>query len=153
MSNSFPFVPDHRLYNPKYREELLSKLEALISVLEMAHQKVVRNIEMPGADLTRLARVRNNLEGTLEVCRRARRLLVEGDFSKNEQSQGLQKSLLPLAPQRSTDGDQDTMDYREYTEITNFDEYKRLRKLGPIQWDEVVDVDINSLCNRLTGQD
>lgn len=54
---------------------MLVKIEALISVLQVARTKVVRNLDTPGADAARLARVKLQVENTLKVCRKAQTAL------------------------------------------------------------------------------
>jgi hypothetical protein len=51
---------------------MLAKVEALISVLELARGKVLSNLAERGVDTDRLHRVRVQVEATLQVCRRAR---------------------------------------------------------------------------------
>lgn len=70
-----PFSDDARLANPAYRADLLAKLTALISVLEVARAKVVVRLSGPEGgdegDAQRLRRMRSQVENTLHVCRRA----------------------------------------------------------------------------------
>lgn len=54
---------------------MLTKVEALISVLEVARQKVVTNIDAGSHDADRMLRVKRQVENTLKVCRRARTAL------------------------------------------------------------------------------
>lgn len=74
-----PFHPDshQQLTDPSYRAAMLVKIEALISVLQVARTKVVRNLETPnpGHDAARLARVKMQVENTLKVCRKAQTAL------------------------------------------------------------------------------
>lgn len=60
------------------RLEMLAKVEALISVLELARGKVLSNLTQRGVDVDRLLRVREQVESTLQVCRRARVALRGG---------------------------------------------------------------------------
>lgn len=69
-----PFSESY-LNSPEYRERLMRKLNTLIAVLEVATAKVRRSMEGPGADLTKLQRIRKNLQDTLDVCHRARTAL------------------------------------------------------------------------------
>jgi len=72
-----PPSPDssQQLSDPSYRAEMLTKIEALISVLQVARTKVIRNMETPGTNSARLARVRLQVENTLQVCQKARTAL------------------------------------------------------------------------------
>ncbi len=154
MRDSFPFVPSERLRDPRYRKELLDKVEALISVLQVAHQKVLRNLAAPGSDVERLQRICSNLEGTLEVCRRARRTLLQnspppasdeapcGPHIQLQPGEGLRPAARPAEPGR--------MSWREYLELASVEEYRRLQDRGPITRDEVENVDLDELCRRLS---
>lgn len=71
---SQPFSESY-LQSPEYRERLLRKLNTLVAVLEVATAKVRRSMEGSGADLDKLARIRRNLQETLDVCLRARSAL------------------------------------------------------------------------------
>lgn len=75
MNDNSPFNSEQQLSDPVYRAEMLTKIEALLSVLEVAHRKVVSNIDAGSPDLDRLERVREKVENTLKVCRRARTAL------------------------------------------------------------------------------
>src|SRR5262245_18620211 len=54
------------------RDQLLKKLNCLITVLEAAISKVRRNQEDGSNDPDRLERIRINLENTLTICQRAK---------------------------------------------------------------------------------
>lgn len=60
------------------RAEMLAKIEALISVLELARSKVLQNLVQKGVDVDRMLRVREQVDATLQVCRRARVALRGG---------------------------------------------------------------------------
>ena len=75
MMNPNPPKSDQKLTDPNYRAEMLTKIEALISVLQVARAKVVRNLATPGNDSARLARVKLQVENTLSVCRKAQTVL------------------------------------------------------------------------------
>ncbi len=64
---------------------MLVKIEALISVLQVARTKVVRNLDMPGADCARLARVKLQVDNTLKVCRKARTVLRGANAISSEE--------------------------------------------------------------------
>lgn len=64
---------------------MLVKIEALISVLQVARTKVVRNLDTPGADAARLARVKLQVENTLKVCRKAQTALRGSEAISNEE--------------------------------------------------------------------
>lgn len=85
-----PFHPDshQQLTDPSYRAAMLVKIEALISVLQVARTKVVRNLETPGHDAARLARVQLQVENTLKVCRKAQTALRGSEAISNEEILG-----------------------------------------------------------------
>lgn len=60
------------------RAAMLSKVEALITVLELARGKVLTGLAARGADAERLFHVRRQVEATLQVCRKARSALRGG---------------------------------------------------------------------------
>lgn len=57
------------------RAEMLAKVEALITVLELARGKVLAGLAQKGVDAERLFQVRRQVEATLQVCRKARTAL------------------------------------------------------------------------------
>ena len=54
---------------------MLTKVEALISVLQVARHKIVSNIDTGDTDVDRMLRVKRQVDNTLKVCRRARTAL------------------------------------------------------------------------------
>lgn len=60
------------------RAAMLAKIEALITVLELARGKVLAGLAARGADAQRLFQVRRQVEATLQVCRKARTVLRGG---------------------------------------------------------------------------
>lgn len=94
MKDPLPPFSDARLADPRYRADLLSKLTALISVLEVARAKVVVRLSAgtPAAhaeeDLARLRRMRRQVENTLQICRRAQLELRSGDAITAEEVLG-----------------------------------------------------------------
>lgn len=91
MTDPLPPYSDARLADPVYRADLLAKLEALISVLEVARAKVIVNLgteDRTESELNRLRRVRVQVENTLKVCRTARQALRGGDAITAEEVLG-----------------------------------------------------------------
>ena len=140
MQDPIPSVPAHRLTDPAYRRELLNKVESLLSVLEIARTKVQHRIERKGGDSERLRKVLHNLDGTVDVCRRARSILINADDG----------SQLPVPFRQRFDK---PMNYRQYLEVASFAEYCRFRELGPISRQEIFDTDLEALCEALVGED
>ncbi|MCB9882620.1 MAG: hypothetical protein H6834_12590 [Planctomycetes bacterium] len=142
------------------RERLLRKLNCLIAVLQVAVGKVRRNLESPDADSDRLLRIRGNLENTLNICRKAKASLER----RHELPDGLPLDLEKLDPRdverqarqlpvrRPATPPPNKMNYRSYIEFSSIDEYRRFRKLPPIDREQVEDIDIEELCRRLQQQ-
>lgn len=136
MSDPIPPMDQRRLADPAYRAELLGKVEALISVLELARRKVHRNMQVPGSDTDRLRKILLNLGNTLRICRRAQLTLIRA-------------SLLDEGPPTEEAAGKAGMSRREYLELGSLREYHRLRRLGPISADELDAVDLEDLCRQL----
>jgi hypothetical protein len=75
MTNDSHYDSEQKLSDPSYRAEMLTKVEALISVLEVARLKILKNIDAGANDADRMLRVKKQVENTLKVCRRARTAL------------------------------------------------------------------------------
>jgi hypothetical protein len=149
-----PFSEAH-LDCPEYRERLMRKLNCLIAVLEVATAKVKKSLAGTDADVERLARIRNNLESTLEVCLRARAALerrqalprelahnlglVIGD-SHELQKRPLQRQpplrVSPLAPGARV-------------EMLSGAEHEKFESLGRIDKRALAAVDLDELARRL----
>ena len=120
----------------EYRTRLLTKLNCLIAVLEVAIAKVDRSLEAPGANEERLQRVRGNLENTLSICHRAKRTLERAVDGGSR-----------AVPSASLDSSH--MSYRDYVELSSIDEYRKFRTLPPISGEELGGVDIDALARKL----
>ncbi len=128
------------LGSAEYRARLLTKLNCLIAVLEVAIAKIARSIDLPGANEERLVRIRSNLENTLQICMRAkqtleRRLLADGSARTRA-----------TRTREAKDG----MSYRDYVELSSIDEYQKFKTLPPIQSDELQTLDLDELARRLS---
>ncbi len=130
-------MPVHRLTDPAYRRELLGKVEALISVLELARGKVETRLRGKVEDLVHLRGVLVRLEGTLDVCHRAR-LMLRGASDDIK--------ALPPAFRQVLDS---RMTYRDYLELQSFSEFCHFRELGPVTTREIFDTDLDRLCELL----
>ncbi len=136
MYDPLPSVPAHQLADPAFRRKLLNKVEALISVLEVARSRVEDNLEGNGTEAARLRKVMVNLEHTLSVCHRARRILLQaGDTNAIVPHAGNQMQL--------------KMTFRDYVEVMSFAEYCRFRTLGPVTPSEIRQTDLEVLCDLL----
>ncbi|MEO0480029.1 MAG: hypothetical protein AAF196_11145 [Planctomycetota bacterium] len=132
--------PDDRSSNlgsTEYRSRLLTKINALIGVLEVAISKVDRSRHDPNADDARLERIRTNLENTLAICNRARRSLLQVVNGEEKE-------------RSNADADQARMSYRDYVELASIDEYRRFKELPPIASDDLQSADIDELAKKLS---
>ncbi|MGE0142536.1 MAG: hypothetical protein AB7I19_04675 [Planctomycetota bacterium] len=121
----------------EYRTKLLTKLNCLIAVLDVALAKVGRSMEEPGANSERLTRIRTNLENTLAICHRARRTL--------------QRAMEGGAVENSAEAARRRMSYRDYVELTSIEEYRKFKTLPPISAEELTTTDLDDLLRRLSG--
>ncbi|MFO1054116.1 MAG: hypothetical protein U1F36_18010 [Planctomycetota bacterium] len=119
----------------EYRTKLLTKLNCLIAVLEVAVAKVGRSLEEPGANGERLNRIRTNLENTLAICHRARRTLQRAMDGRSESTETAHRRR---------------MSYRDYVELSSIEEYRKFKSLPPITSKEISQTDIDALLRQLT---
>lgn len=127
------------LGSAEYRARLLTKLNCLIAVLEVAIAKIARSIDLPGANEERLVRIRSNLENTLQICMRAkqtleRRLIADGSGRGRGR------------PGREL---KDGMSYRDYVELSSIHEYQKFKSLPPIRANDLQELDLDELARRL----
>lgn len=137
-TNSSDHRGDKSLSSADYRARLLTKLNCLIAVLEVAISKISRSMDLPGANEERLLKIRSNLENTLSICNRAKHTLETGATN----------SELP-APARVERQGRDNMTYRDYVELSSIDEYQKFKSLPPIKADEIQGTDIDHLIDQL----
>lgn len=125
-----------QLESVEYRTRLLTKLNCLIAVIEVAIAKVSRSQENPGAQEERLGRIRSNLENTLGICQRAKATLQKADVRARA-----------VPPRESLDSGR--MSYRDYVELSSIDEYQKFKSLPPIRAEEIASVDLDEILRRL----
>ena len=130
--NEQPNQPD-MLSSREYRARLMTKLNCLIAVLEVAIAKISKSMGLPGANEERLLKIRSNLENTLAICHRAK--------------QTLEKTTSSSKVRRATEDGK--MSARDYVELSSIDEYRKFKQMEPIQKNEVTDVDLEDLARRL----
>lgn len=134
--------PHSSLSSAEYRAKLLTKLNCLIAVLQVAIAKISKGLELPGANEERLLKVRANLDNTLSICRRAKGTLEKG---------------MGMAPRKRIDAARNRdqagrMSYRDYVELSSIDEYKKFKTLPPIEGDDLASVDLDQLIQKLSGE-
>lgn len=128
--------PDDVISSSEYRARLMTKLNCLIAVLEVAISKISKSMDLPGANEERLLKIRSNLENTLAICSRAKQTL--------ERTSAAAASREPAAR-----GEAGKMSARDYVELGSIDEYRKFKTMQPIQKDELGGVDFDELAKRL----
>jgi hypothetical protein len=137
------------------REQLLKKLNCLIAVLEAAISKVRKNQEDGLADPDRLERIRINLENTLTICQRARVTLEQrGSLPANLPPEVREAVGMPAheakqqkPSRRKADN---RMSYRDYVEMSTFEEYRKFRSLPAISPNDVANCDFDKLASEFS---
>ena len=128
------------LSSSEYRARLLTKLNCLIAVLEVAIAKITRSMDLPGANEERLLRIQGNLKNTLSICNRAKKTL---ESSTAQLEAGPPSGRVALPGQRR-------MTYRDYVELSSIDEYQKFKKLPPISAGDISSTDVDDLISRLS---
>ncbi len=137
-----PSTPERGgLDSKEQRSRLLTKLNCLIAVLEVAIAKIGRNLQAPEANADRLRRVRTNLENTLAICVRAKRTLALG-MGGNAAATLTEDDLLD---------DRQRMGYRDYVELSSIEEYRKFKELPPISSGDLRSADLDDLLEKLGG--
>jgi hypothetical protein len=132
--------PHSSLSSAEYRAKLLTKLNCLVAVLQVAIAKISKGMELPGANEERLLKVRGNLENTLSICKRAKVTLEKG--------MGVSvRKRLDSPREASASG---RMSYRDYVELSSIDEYQKFKSLPPIEDNELASVDLDELIEKLS---
>lgn len=129
-------TPD-MLSSSEYRARLMTKLNCLIAVLEVAIAKISKSMGLPGANEERLLKIRSNLENTLAICHRAKQTLEKTGSTKAVATR---------------EHDRNKMTARDYVELSSIDEYRKFKKMTPIQRNELDVVDFDELARRLTDR-
>ena len=138
-TNSSDHRGDKSLSSADYRARLLTKLNCLIAVLEVAVSKISRSMDLPGANEERLLKIRSNLENTLSICNRAKHTLETGVTGPDT----------PGPARSSARKERADMTYRDYVELSSIDEYQKFKTLPPIKSDEIQGTDIDRLIDQL----
>lgn len=127
-------TPD-MLSSSEYRARLMTKLNCLIAVLEVAIAKISKSMGLPGANEERLLKIRSNLENTLAICHRAKQTLEKTGTTKAVASREVERNKMTA---------------RDYVELSSIDEYRKFKKMTPIQREDLQVVDFDDLARRLT---
>lgn len=122
------------LSSSEYRARLMTKLNCLIAVLEVAIGKISKSMGLPGANEERLLKIRTNLENTLAICHRAKQTLEKTGNSKELATRELEANKMTA---------------RDYVELSSIDEYRKFKKMTPIQPLDLQAIDFDELARRL----
>ena len=133
--NDNPNLPE-ALSSADYRARLSTKLNCLIAVLEVAIAKIAKSMDLPGANEERLLKIRSNLENTLAICHRAKQTL--------DRTAASPRAIAGKAEDRKN------MTARDYVELSSIDEYRKFKKMTPIQRNELDGVDFDDLAKKLS---
>ena len=144
----------------EYKIRLLNKLNCLIAVLEVAIEKIKKSLAAPEANVKRLTKIQENLENTLGICLRARETLIKkGGVPAGSSSCSLAPGKLdppPSVPEKNGEREKKPpqvkgvkMSFRDYVELTSVQEYKKFKKLPPIQPRDLMKVDMDELIRKL----
>ena len=137
--NDNPDLPE-ALGSAEYRARLLTKLNCLVAVLEVAIGKIAKSMDTPGANEERLLKIRANLEHTLAICNRAKQTLERSSRSAGT-STGTKTT--PAA------GHRPGMTARDYVELSSIEEYRKFKEMPPIAKDDISGLDFDELARRL----
>lgn len=142
---------DNNLDSPEYRARLMRKLNCLVALLEVAISRVHQTLSGPDPDVERLERIRENLQGTLGVCVRARVALEERQGLPSDLPQVLGR--ITFEPRDEDEEDalsaQTTLPPGAIVEFSTSSERDKFERLGPISSIEVNDTDLDDLGQRL----
>jgi len=139
------------LNSPEYRERLMRKLNCLIAVLEVATAKVKKSLADPAADTERLARIRTNLQSTLDVCVRARTALERREALPKELPENLSQVIEETKVVEVRGKDRRVNRGPAQKGELRKDERRKFESMGSIQKAEIVKVDLDELTRKLQG--
>ncbi len=130
------------LGSTEYRTKLLTKLNCLMAVLEVAITKITRSMDLPSSNQERLTKIKANLENTLAICTRAKETLEKTMKSPSKPAQRNK----PTATPKQADG---SMSYRDYVELSSIQEYQKFKNLPPIAANDLETADLDDLLRKL----
>lgn len=142
---------ESQLDSPQYRERLMRKLNCLIAVLEVATTKVQKSLAGPDPDVDRLKRIQSNLQGTLEVCVRARTALERREALPKD----LPENLATVVGEDGMNGDfvpkhtWKALPEGSLAEMSSREERSKFERLGRIEETEIRSCDLEELSRLL----
>lgn len=140
------------LESPEYRERLMRRLNCLIAVLEVATAKVKKSLDGPAADVERLARIRTNLQSTLDVCLRARAALERREALPRDLPENLTRVMddMPkIEPSNAAPAAPKNLPRGARVELRSQEERRKFQRLGSIDRRTIALVDFEDLSRRL----
>ena len=143
----------------QYRARLNNKLNCLVAVLEVAIAKIDRTMDGPSANTDRLNKIRENLENTLAICRRASKTLQSDtsampempavDLKKAAEQARMANDFQAKAQKPITRKSPRDMTYRDYVELSSVKEYRKFKQLPPIKKKDLEEADLDTLMRKL----
>ncbi len=133
MQAPTPRSPRGRLADPRYRAEMLARLDSLVAVLQVAQRQARAARGGSAEPAERLDSMAGNLARTLEICQFARRRLTA------KQSKGVV-------------GERRTPEMRHFVESLSFSGFQRLQAGAKINVDAISAEDLELLCTQLSEE-
>jgi hypothetical protein len=147
--NNEPFS-ETNLNSPEYRDRLTRKLNCLIALLEVAMARVRRSLAGPEPDVSRLTKIRANLQSTLDVCLRARTALEKHEPLPEDLPQSLSQVARPeVGEKRIPRPGRTGMPSGTRHELSSLEETKKFERMGKITDEEISGVDMDELAEKL----
>ncbi len=118
----------------------------------MATAKVKKSLDCPSADVERLARIRTNLQSTLDVCLRARAALERREALPKDLPEDLAQvapDISHTAPARVLRNPPKNLPRGAHVELATTDEQRKFRRMGALDKRQIALVDWEELGRRL----
>lgn len=129
-------------HSAEYRHRLLTKLDCLIAVLEVAIGKISKSLNSGDTNRDRLLRIKSNLENTLAICRRAKETL-EAKLREDDSAGRREQRALARRPKES-------ISFRCYVELSSIDEFRKFKDLPAITHEDIQETDVDDLMRKLS---
>jgi hypothetical protein len=137
--------------SPEYREKVMRKLNCLIAVLDVACTKVRRSLAGPEPDIERLTRIQANLTKTLKVCRKAKLALERREALPDDLPASLTNVVGDMGIAKPQPKRKSRIPTGAYIEMSSNQEVAKFKELGPIDEQELANVNFDDLAAKLQG--
>jgi len=137
--------------NEEYRTRIIMKLNTLIGVLQVAIARIEKSMSSPNVNKEQLGKIRNNLRKTVELCSKSKRTLEDGATPSEKEFGQLFTDYNITEGESLRQGSSAPSGARAYTELSNIDEYRKFQAQPPITAEEVAEVDMEDLIDKLEG--